>query len=402
MCCLHQEQKECIVSRLASPAARGVHGIWEADELFRCPLVGIGLTFTEQKRLLKTMSLPPVEPTPFELHELFVNAASTENPLSRKVSQLLRRKYEREAAPLRELDEETFLARWKTAFADGQYAAFLWAAATRGDLSDDARRTLYGAVHMAMHGAAEERVLLRQRLAELERKNAQQANRIRTLKERETSLRDEMSRLEEARRIQAQENVALRDERNRLRADLEAFYEASPALWELRGPELEAENATLRDSLETMSKRFAVQQELVQSLLKQNRTSFDDRLLMNSGSCCDRACDESCPSFDLCRKRVLIVGGVERMEPLYREFIEGGGGVLDYHNGSLQSGARQLERSLRRADIILCPVNCNSHGACIKVKNLAKKHKKTFYMLPNGSLSTISRLLGGVTEGESA
>ena len=46
----------------------------------------------------------------------------------------------------------------------------------------------------------------------------------------------------------------------------------------------------------------------------------------------------------------------------------------------------------RRADIILCPVNCNSHGACIKVKNLAKKHNKTFYMLPNGSLSTICLL----------
>ena len=83
----------------------------------------------------------------------------------------------------------------------------------------------------------------------------------------------------------------------------------------------------------------------------------------------------------------------------------GGGGVLDYHNGSLQGGTRQLERSLRRADIILCPVNCNSHGACIKVKNLAKKHNKTFYMLPNGSLSTISRLLGSESarqEGERA
>ena len=55
----------------------------------------------------------------------------------------------------------------------------------------------------------------------------------------------------------------------------------------------------------------------------------------------------------------------------------------------------------RRADIILCPVNCNSHGACVKVKNLAKKHHKTFYMLPNGSLSTISRLLGG-HEGETS
>ncbi|WP_279060193.1 hypothetical protein [Bilophila wadsworthia] len=50
-------------------------------------------------------------------------------------------------------------------------------------------------------------------------------------------------------------------------------------------------------------------------------------------------------------------------------------------------------------------MNCNSHGACIKVKNLAKKHNKTFYMLPNGSLSTISRLLGSESarqEGERA
>ena len=402
MCCLHQEEKEVIVSCLASSASRSVHGIWEADELFKCPLVGIGLTLAEQKHLLKKMSLPPVELTPFEIHELFVNAASTENPLSRKMSQTLRRKYEREAAPLRQMDEETFLARWKKAFSDGQYAAFLWAAATRDGLSDEARRTLYGAVHMAMHGGAEEQMLQRQRLAELERKSGQQVNRLRVSKEKETALRDEAARLEEARRVLAQENAALRDERNRLRADLEAFYEASPALWEIRGPELEAENTTLREALESLSKRFEAQQELVQSLLKQNRKAFEDKICPVSAGCCDRACDENCPSFDLCQKRILIVGGVERMEPLYREFIEGGGGELDYHNGSLQSGTRQLERSLRRADIILCPVNCNSHGACIKVKNLAKKHKKTFYMLPNGSLSTISRLLGGSTEGETA
>ena len=157
-----------------------------------------------------------------------------------------------------------------------------------------------------------------------------------------------------------------------------------------------------------MTQRFEGQRELVNSLLKQGRARFEQgtgAAADSCGTCCGRDCDESCPSFDLCSKRVLIVGGVERMESLYREFIEGGGGVLDYHNGSLQGGTRQLERSLRRADIILCPVNCNSHGACIKVKNLAKKHNKTFYMLPNGSLSTISRLLGSESarqEGERA
>lgn len=29
---------------VASPVSRAVHGIWEADELFRCPLVGMGIT----------------------------------------------------------------------------------------------------------------------------------------------------------------------------------------------------------------------------------------------------------------------------------------------------------------------------------------------------------------------
>ena len=45
-------------------------------------------------------------------------------PLSWKMSQLLRRKYEREAAPLRLLSEEDFLAQWKKAFSAGQYVGF--------------------------------------------------------------------------------------------------------------------------------------------------------------------------------------------------------------------------------------------------------------------------------------
>lgn len=113
-----------------------------------------------------------------------------------------------------------------------------------------------------------------------------------------------------------------------------------------------------------------------------------------NAQCSGVACNEHCPAFELCRKRVLIVGGVERMEALYRTFIEGRGGELDYHSGHLRNGVSNLKRSLCRADIILCPVNCNSHGACLKVKELAKKHNKTFYMLPNGSLNTLSRLLG--------
>lgn len=385
---LASERKTCL--RPVSPHARPVPGIWDADGLFRCPLVGVGLSGKEQKRLLRKMSFPTAELTAFEIHELLVGASATENPLSRRISLLLRRKYEREAVALRRLDEAAFLARWKEAFAAGRYAPFLWAAATRG-LSDEARREVYGAIHMAMHGLAEEQMRTRRTIAELERRNGQQASRLRNLREQEAALRHEKERAEEEARRLVCAYEALRRERDR-----------QPQAEPRPGRALEAERDSLRAALSSAHRRLEEQERLVRDLLRE-RGAFGPRVVspVCGEACCGRACDDTCPSFDLCQKRVLIVGGVERMETLYRSFIERGGGELDYHNGSLQGGTRQLEKCLLRADIILCPVNCNSHGACVKVKNLAKKHHKTFYMLPNGSLSTISRLLGG-HEGETS
>ena len=42
---------------------------------------------------------------------------------------------------------------------------------------------------------------------------------------------------------------------------------------------------------------------------------IDDFMQMNH-------CDDSCPSFNLCRKRILLVGGITKMEALYREVVE--------------------------------------------------------------------------------
>ncbi len=93
-------------------------------------------------------------------------------------------------------------------------------------------------------------------------------------------------------------------------------------------------------------------------------------------------------------KRILIVGGIERMETKYRQVIEKEGGILDYHSGNMQGGVKKLERCLQRADIVLCPVTCNSHGACAMVKRLGKKHNKTVHMMPSFSVHAISRALG--------
>jgi hypothetical protein len=104
-------------------------------------------------------------------------------------------------------------------------------------------------------------------------------------------------------------------------------------------------------------------------------------------------CDETCPSFDLCRKRILIVGGITRMESLYRQMIEENGGIFEYHNGHMKGGPKGLENQVRRADVVLCPVNINSHNACLLVKKLGKKYSRPVQMLAGSGLGVISRAL---------
>ena len=104
-------------------------------------------------------------------------------------------------------------------------------------------------------------------------------------------------------------------------------------------------------------------------------------------------CDETCPSFDLCRKRILIVGGIDRMESLYRQLIEENGGIFEHYDGHMNGGKRALENRIRRADIVLCPVNINSHNACSVVKKMGKKHRKSVQMLAGSGLGAISQAL---------
>ncbi len=96
------------------------------------------------------------------------------------------------------------------------------------------------------------------------------------------------------------------------------------------------------------------------------------------------------PSFDLSGKRILIVGGITKIKAFYRQAIEKKGAVFEYHDGW---GKHGLEGLIRRSDMVLCPVNCNSHNACLNVKKLCKKYCKCVRMLPSSSLSAISQAL---------
>ncbi|NLV24669.1 MAG: DUF2325 domain-containing protein [Deltaproteobacteria bacterium] len=116
-------------------------------------------------------------------------------------------------------------------------------------------------------------------------------------------------------------------------------------------------------------------------------TGAETRGIAVSGFSC-----KECPAFDFCRKRVLMVGGIDRMERRYRELVETCGGTFEHHTGVMKNGGRKLKNSMLRADVVLCPIRCNSHAACGQVKKLGKKLNKPVYMLANFSLNALSQV----------
>ncbi len=155
--------------------------------------------------------------------------------------------------------------------------------------------------------------------------------------------------------------------------------------------ELQALLNVMVEQKEQLTMEVKWQKELTEQIKQEARKVIGNVIALGPCSC--NECNKSCPVFDLCKKRVLIVGGITRMKSAYRDLIESGGGVFDYHDGYVKKGAKSLEYRMKRADMVLCPVNCNSHTACSVVKTLGKKHKKNVHMLPSYGLSTVSQVI---------
>ena len=394
------------------------------DPVFKCPLIGMCLSRVEQCQLVRKSIQDPKKLSPFEMHEYLVSAAEINPVLARGIQRKLTQKYEREAVLLRKLDDASFRTQWKKAFASGQYKAFIWAVATHETLSSEVKRLVYGDIHMAMHGAAEEQLLAASRITELLRKQVQQARRLKQASEYKSEVQKSLLALQGRCQSLQQALATVRNERDEIQQKFVVLQSSRGQDIQERCTCLENKNSELVQEIANLHAQNTAQGELVNALLQQQRLSaqsrrkslektshgallsasenlsdfpsggFDRQKGQNGKSCCmESECSDACPAWDGCWKRILIVGGIERMESRYRLFIEENGGTLEYHDGSMRGGKRKLEQSLLRADIVLCPVDHNSHGACLAVKSLAKKHNKPFRMLPNGSLATLSGVL---------
>lgn len=384
--------------------------IWDIRSNLKCPVVGACLTAEENRKILKKAGCRVKNLDDFHLHIHLMEKLHTENPLSKRADAFLRNKFRKAVESLASLPEAGFMAEWRDRLRRGDVVGVFYVAAIRPDLSDAAMMEIYGEIHMMGHANFSEVTRLKREAAARERSEA-------VLRERLASERARNGELKKVLTEARAETDAARHEIQRLKA-LARYREAAnddrENLW--------VENGLLKERAESLERKLRALRKEALRLEREKRKSqirlFEARSVnermadetremiarlaaVNSGAAGE--CSPQCPSYDICRKRILMVGGITKMKHLYREVVETAGGEFDYHDGYLRGGAREIEARVKRSDLVLCPVNCNSHNACEMVKRLCKKHEKPFRMLPGSGLSAISSaLLCACKEGVSA
>ena len=374
---------------------------WEIGKFLTCPVVGLCLSLKEQKQILKKAGVSLKQKDEFQIHEILVACGTDENRISRKIDALLVRKFIRQAEPLYRLEASVFENTWKSSFEKGAIGAALWVAATRCDLSAAFRRVVFGDIHMAMHGNAEREARARIQAVSQGKKLKIKEQHLKTATLENRALRDEAAGLK---REQVDMKKRLESAEKRIRELSSLVYDLSK---QQPTADLERENHLLGIQVRQLTeelRRSLQQQEIYEARLSKAQKELDRwqaslpvlraearALLQQDGAA--PHCDASCPAFNLCEKRVLVVGGMSRIASFYRDLIEDVGGVFEYHDGHMKGGRTALESRLRRADMVLCPVSCNSHAACTLVKKLGKKHKKPVHMLANSSQNTVANAL---------
>ncbi len=373
--------------------------IWEIDWRLHCPIAGICLSVSEQRKILTKARISLHGLSEFDVHVLLVQSFEAESPLSRRVQRYLDSKYRRQVADFGTCPEAEFLSLWQEGLKSGEVAGLLWVAATSPNLSEQATGKVFADVHMLMHRQGK---LVRQELQQVKRlqtENKKLVGKLREARKRAHDTAQALHTSEKARAELEQTARALREENEALKHDNQSHQlrkEIETLHTQLGKTEYQLQTrAAAVKRLKAENERLAAK---LASQVEVNRFMRAEIERMLQEMVHDEAKCETCPYRDLCARRVLLVGGIIKLRAFYRGVVEKMGGEFKYHDGYTGGGERDLEKLIGWADVVLCPVDVNSHRASLRVKETCKQLGKPYYMLPSSSVSSISRALVDVAE----
>ena len=403
--------------------------IWEIEGSFKCPVIGAMLSVDKHKSILKKCGWEVSALKPYEYHTAVMGCLADENAVSVKVNNFIRHQARHTMAAVDEVhgNESGKAARkklgqlWKSWAAQGDIGPAMYALVSHKDADIELLRDVHGEVHMLSHANMTEVFEVRKKInaanesLDREKKRVAQKNlRIRELvagakahsraiaklEQENAKLKNQLSLMADrpvqkiAARQEPEQEIAvleakLAEEKERAAAAGRLEKQARADLFRTRN-----ENQLLQEELASLVASFPMAREPAICPVMAD-TPAGAGLHRDQINCPEKgACgDQSCPNYTLCARRIFMIGGITKMKAHYRELVEKAGGKFDYHDGYMKSANENLAAKVRRCDIVVCPVSCNSHNACLKVKKLCQRYNKELKILNSASLSAVTQAL---------
>ncbi len=384
-----------------TPAAARRRRLWELSGSLHCSIIGTCLTTGELRDILRRVTRREqhvVEgATDHDLHSLGVTLASRSDAPGKLLHKALD---QRHAATLKQFQtaraEPAVEALWQTCLGQGAIPGAYWALVTHPSTSDRLVRRAFGEVHMLSHlvGASNRADIRRLQLLEAEnarlradagRSHATARQRLAERDARIAALTAALQTQAEARALPPAADLPpeLALLQTRLAKETAARQHA-----EQRLAELAAEAADRQHQLTAQQAAMATELAALQAELQ----ALERRLLPDLASQPTGA-PPSLPGLDLAELRVLLVGARPGQVQACRLFVERGGGRLLHHDGGLEDKLGMLAGLISRADLVLFPVDCVSHGAVQLIKRVAGQLERPWRALRQASVACLVRTL---------
>ncbi|MCB2010323.1 MAG: DUF2325 domain-containing protein [Geminicoccaceae bacterium] len=367
--------------------------LWEVRSNMHCSIVGTCLDRAELSAVMRRARLRPVEgSSEYEVHAWFVCQCTESSRVAKFAHKLLDRKY---AAAIRRhmqlTTREDILKNWDEARRNGLIAGVYWAIASDARTGESLRQRVFGDVHMMSHF--------------MTGRNRQDARAVHLAEERIACLDDRLVRV----RMRHEQAIGERDARigdlEREVLTLRAFV-VNNSLKQPGAPVRTLGKCRTARSIKNQSRRTAAARAMLKDAQAEIERLQRQVELLSEAAVPDKP--QQPPSDDhdpvACASRRfgnwLYVGGRSTTYPYLRRGAEAFCEQLDFHDGGLEQSLLTLDDLVAQAEVVFCPVDCVSHGACLKAKKLCRQMAKTFVPLRSASSSHFRRIAGQLVRSE--
>lgn len=392
--------------------------LWQIDPRMHCSVIGTCLALTDLHALARRARCRlNTSVSAYDVHSWFVDFMAFPNDLSKLTDKELEKRHFVAAKPFRRARTEKEIETiWKEVCAKGLIAGAYWGALSHPLCSEALAWRLFGEVHMLSHLVGSSRRGDACRIHDLEIANAALDEKLVQSKQDHRAVSKERKKLEEDLAVRTRD-LERAEWRTKKALERIAVLETESAAVQLqeRIRELEAHLAVvqsrafgaeslLADSLEQLERVRRAEEaatEQVRELTAENQAlEFE---LASSMACPLRSVaaelggengeDPERGGPALNGKRILCVGGRSNLVQFYRALVERRGGEFLHHDGGLEENLDTVTRALSTVDAVVCPIDCVSHAACLKVKRACKNLAKQFIPLRSSGLSSFARCL---------